>query len=385
LTAQNKYLIDQGFTRLKRNLKYLLKFDKDQEKALAALKEKNGKHHHHKKGKYESCEEKEKKWQEKLEKSKFQEQHTYLTSKGFTNLRRNFKKLEKFNGDKDKALEALLKREEKYKNRPSKEEKEKNAAEEILKLGYFAQNQALVAKGFTKINRNLKMLIKAAGDVDATLKRVSDKEEKRQLRKKMKEDISPEEKAKKRFERDEKKKLKEELKSWLQSELKAEAKIVYLDGNNMLFVDDKIRKLCLKHKGKQAEKLIADLAMEIGKSLGIEQIVLIFDRTKNVYSQTFGSLKFSVCSASPNFKTSDDALVDWMGGLSASINNILIVTSDVGLQIRLKEKGVKMIMKSGAWFKVLQAKLGEEVYKKIIDVGTVDINDVDLKNLNINK
>lgn len=37
LSKHNKYLVENGFIKLKKNLKYLLKFDKDQDKDLAAL------------------------------------------------------------------------------------------------------------------------------------------------------------------------------------------------------------------------------------------------------------------------------------------------------------------------------------------------------------
>jgi len=132
----------------------------------------------------------------------------------------------------------------------------------------------------------------------------------------------------------------------------------------MFFVDGYLRKLCLKGKSKETEKIIADLALELCKLLGIKECILVYDRTKNCYNVNTDSLKFTVCSASPNFKTSDDALVEWMVGLSAP-ENVLVVTSDKGLQIRLVEKGIKKLMKTGPFFKLLKEKLGEG-YEKIL-------------------
>ena len=358
LIAQNQYLVDNGFCKLKRNLKFLLNFEKNQENALAALKEKNTSW----KNKDENC---LKKLQERIEKMNFQDQNAFLVSKGFQKIRKNFKKLEKFNGDKDKALESLIKQREKCMNMKKrfKEAKDKIFSEEIIKLGYSLQNETLMSKGFTNPRLNLKVLTKSKGDILKALELIQKKCEIRELKSKLRGDVSPDS-MKKRHERENKKNLREEFKTWLLKEVKPNTKIVYLDGNNMFFVNSFIRKLCLNHKTKEAEILIGELAIEFGKIFGIDQLVLLFDTTNNLSRTTIGSLKFSVCSASPNFKTSDDALVDWMDG--SAHDDILIVTSDLGLQIRLKEKGVKMIMKTGCWFKILKDKLGEEIFSKII-------------------
>jgi len=73
-----------------------------------------------------------------------------------------------------------------------------------------------------------------------------------------------------------------------------------------------------------------------------------------------------------------------MGGLSA-LENVLVVTSDVGLQIRLKEKGVKMIMRPGAWFKVIKSKFGEEKYKQIVSAEKYEELDAKMVDLKIKK
>ena len=361
LTDQNKYLIDKGFSKLKRNLKVLLNSGNDKEKALAYLNERKGKCIVVKKKRNKNTN-----WQEKIEEKNFKVQNEFLISKGFTEIRRNFKQLEKFNGEIDKALEALIKREEKNKNKLSKEEKMKKTEEEIKSLGFTAQNELLISKGYTKFKVNLKLLIKVKGDQDLALKSIQQRYDKLELKRKQKKEMTPEEREKKKIDREIKNKLKGELVSFLLTEVKSNTKVLYLDGNNMLFVDDLIRKLCLKKKGKEAEKLISELSQEFCKLFNIEKCVLVFDRTKNIYDVNSNSLKFTVCSASPNFKTSDDALVEWMDGLSAK-DNVLVITSDVGLQIRLKEKGVNMIMKTGRWFKIIKQKLGDDKYSQVLN------------------
>ena len=93
---------------------------------------------------------------------------------------------------------------------------------------------------------------------------------------------------------------------------------------------------------------------------------LVFDREKQDYDHELEGVKFMVRSANPNYETSDDALVDWAGGLSASdLANSLFVTSDRGLLIRLLEKGVTKLMKSKVWLQSLKQGLGEEKFNQI--------------------
>ena len=131
---QNAYLISQGYEKLSKNLKALRKSKGDQEEALKLLVLK------------------QKKQNEKLdsiiEKTKtlnFEPQMDYLISKGFKNIKKNFKLLTLFNGDQEKALIKLSK----SKNKP-------NIEEEIKGLGYEKENAALVAKGFSNLKKNLK-------------------------------------------------------------------------------------------------------------------------------------------------------------------------------------------------------------------------------------
>ena len=377
LTTQNQFLVDNGFKKLKRNLRFLLKYEKNQEKALAALKEKKL-----------SCktpknDKKAKKWQERIEKNGHQEQNAFLISKGYNNIHKNCKKLEKFNGDKEKALEALIRLDEKLKKTKNaeKEKKDKLSIEEIDKLGYSTQNEGLFSKGFTKPKLNLKVLVKTKGIFEAALKLIQKKCEKKMLRKLLKDNISSDSWDKKKLDPEIKQKLTEELKTWVLQEIMPNTKIVYLDGVNIFFTNTNIRNLCLQQKAKEAESIISQLAIEFGKLFGIEQLVLVYDKTNNPSNTEIGSQKFSVCSASPNFKTSEEALVEWIGGLN-QLDNVLVVTSDLGLQVKLKDKGVKMIMKTGVWFSIIKTKIGKENYKKIMPKGKIEN---EMKNLKINK
>ena len=359
---QNAYLVSNGFDNLLRNFKKLKKFNGDQEKALNALKEKMNSWG-------SGCKKKDenwiKQWQEKIDKNGLKEQNAYLVSNGFDNLRRNFKKLEKFEGDKEKALNALIKLKYKWElmKKAYNDEKQKILLNEINKLGYSSQNEILISKGFTNLKLNLKVLLKCKGVLEKSLNLVNKRCEIRELKKLFKVDESHKLNAKKVHDQELRKKLKEEIKSSLIREIDQSAKTIYLDGNNLLFLNPIIRKLCLQQKRIKAENAIEELAIEFSMTFGIHHLVLIFDKTNNPKTLEIGSLKFTVCSAIPNFNTSDDALVNLISGLS-SHDDILIITSDLDLQIRLKEKGVKMIMKSGCWFKIMKEKL--EKFNEII-------------------
>jgi hypothetical protein len=145
-------------------------------------------------------------------------------------------------------------------------------------------------------------------------------------------------------------------------------KTIYLDGNNMLFVDNTLRSLCLKNKIKSACEKLAKLSGSYSLNVLKINTKLIFDREKQEYDQESEGVKFMVRSANPSYETSDDALVDWAGGLSASdLADSLFVTSDRGLQIRLLQKGNTKLMKSKFWLQSLKQGLGEDKFNQILN------------------
>jgi rRNA-processing protein FCF1 len=140
---------------------------------------------------------------------------------------------------------------------------------------------------------------------------------------------------------------------------------LYLDGNNMLFVVPAIRNIVIRggsHR-QTAETRLASLAQHFASASspkGLEATTLVYDNTPLEYSQEM----ITVRSARPSFATSDDALVQW----SAEHGNpkeLLVVTSDKGLQERLFERGVP-VMKPGKWFKVVEGILGTELFQTIV-------------------
>ena len=268
------------------------------------------------------------------------------------------------------------------------------ALEQIAALGYQDQNNKLIEAGFNKPSQNLTLLRKNNGDVEAVLKVFT----KRATRKALKEEKSnPNEKEGKKEkrprsdrppkterkekrvprERSEKKDRDQRNKQALSKRLASkyqewptEIKCVFLDGNSMLFTDRLLLKLRMSGDQKGAEEALSQLASAFTKAKGCFSNVLIFDSIKmntsngSFIAQDGKSYEMLVCSARPSFATSDDALLEWMENVK-NPEECLVVTSDVELQFRLKEKGVSHLMKTQNWFKLVKQTLGDE-YSTIV-------------------
>ncbi|CAF3410735.1 unnamed protein product [Rotaria sp. Silwood1] len=122
---------------------------------------------------------------------------------------------------------------------------------------------------------------------------------------------------------------------------------VYLDGNNMMFVIDSIRRLCLNRASKKAERAIAELAAAWNEQMHIPNVELVFDLTHQL--EQIQSIKVS--SAHPMYKTTDDMLIDIVQRSENQEKNrhTIIVTSDRGLAIQLKREGCQLV-KPYQWF-----------------------------------
>lgn len=370
---QNQVLLEMGFTRLSQNLKYLKRYEGNVDLVVQKLtnkhlkegspdetpskekefKEKNQFHHHHRfhhrhhghHGHHQ------RKGEDILKKLGIEEQNKALEEAGFTNPRRNIKALMITQGDVKKAIEILNQKNDK--EHLGKEEKEKIALEKIKELGFELQNQQLFDKGYTRLSRNVKILAICKGDADKALFMLEGTGRGWGERREKKE-----------------KKEKQELAPVVEYEkLPDNITRVYLDGNNMLFVEGAIRRLCLRRKTSSAEIVISDIAWEFASALKRIDLVLVYDRTNLSISKKIEGSKtydFKVLSASPNYDISDDALVDWAQKLGNEAKNSLFVTSDRELQRRLLAAGVSDIMKPGRWFSMVKTLIGEEKYESLI-------------------
>jgi hypothetical protein len=301
--------------------------------------------------------------------------------------------------EKANQVETNFDRKDKKDHRERKEKK-KNKYLRILENGLKEQMIFLFNKGFSHVGENLRCLLENDKDKDKALLAVVERN-KVKIEKKLKileqfekgerKDYSSDEKEQRRKEKKDKKEQrllekgerkgsgkKEYLdKEKLQTEVQPDLKTLILDGNNMLFADDDIRKLALKGKRREAEKLLVHLALEYAKAANIDELTVIYDVTKlsfdwsklsssdelvkeGIVNETNKHIKLRVSSANPHFTNSDDALVAMAGELSKDeLTRKLFITSDRELMKRLDDVG-SQVMKTGVWFKIARAKLGEQ-------------------------
>jgi len=138
----------------------------------------------------------------------------------------------------------------------------------------------------------------------------------------------------------------------------------------MLFIDSTLRSLCLKKNMKKACEIITELSFLFCEKIKSQNNFLIFDRGDFIENKKSEIVNFSVSIARPNFETSDDALIGWAVGLSATdLANSLFVTSDRELLSRLIEKGATNVMKSGAFWKIMKETIGEKTFHDIVSKG----------------
>lgn len=104
---------------------------------------------------------------------------------------------------------------------------------------------------------------------------------------------------------------------------------VYLDGNNMMFVVNSLRRLCLNRAGQKTERAIGEIASAWNERMRIFNIELIFDSTRQL--EQIGTVKVS--SAQPKYRTTDDMLVELARRPENQGKNkrTIVVTSDRAL------------------------------------------------------
>jgi hypothetical protein len=310
-----------------------------------------------------------------------------IQAKGFSRLKAIVKALSKNDNDVDKALASLKEKEEKWQVKAVKRKEKEASLEEMVQNLSLKDEVEFIRTAFPhlKLKKVLRALSESENNKEKAIEWLTRKKPCKGRRVEKYKELFPNDtefdwskfRSAKKEQRDENKKereekkaeknrIKEEREKYLLTEFKEGTNMLYLDGNNMLFIDSAIRSLCLKKKMKVACERIADLSYLYTSNLKLNT-TLIFDIEKNVYEKELDGVKFKVCSARPNYETSDDALVLWAGGLSASeLANSLFVTSDRALLTRLIEKGATNIMKSGTWWKLMKASLGDTVYQEIV-------------------
>jgi len=136
-----------------------------------------------------------------------------------------------------------------------------------------------------------------------------------------------------------------------QSTWPASVNHVFLDGNNMMYVANAMRKFAIKKKS-MAEAILTSFARRFKEVANIK-LTIIFDDA----SKTIEENRFCVFRARPAFATSDDALVQLAGALDDK-KSAMFVTSDRELLQRLDEKGV-ILVKPKNWMAYAAERIRE--------------------------
>jgi len=131
---------------------------------------------------------------------------------------------------------------------------------------------------------------------------------------------------------------------------------VFVDGNNLFYITNKLRQLTLHHKTHLTEKVLSSVAEAFAQTIPMTMEV-VFDHAKRCVPtiELKNGSTFAISTARPQFNTTDDKLIHWAtnnGGLTGST---VAVTSDRALSQQLNSLGMS-IVKPGTWLKYV-AKL----------------------------
>jgi len=125
---------------------------------------------------------------------------------------------------------------------------------------------------------------------------------------------------------------------------------IFIDGNNLMFLSNGIRKLTLQKRFRETEKVIASVAESFAECIKITAIVM-FDGTPTHFTKNYpNGSAVTVTSAKPGFPTTDQALIFWGKSNPNDVGNSLVVTSDRALTDELKRTGMS-VCKPSSWLK----------------------------------
>jgi len=146
---------------------------------------------------------------------------------------------------------------------------------------------------------------------------------------------------------------------------------IYLDGNNMMFIENQIRALVLNRKKRtEGEQILANIASNFTHTINSRneefQTMLMFDAS-NLHGMIDQNMEI-ISAQKIGFGIADDALVSLMDNIFEIDEKAkhLFVTSDKELQQRLQLKGAS-IMTPGSFLKCVKNLIEEDLYKAILD------------------
>jgi len=130
---------------------------------------------------------------------------------------------------------------------------------------------------------------------------------------------------------------------------------LFIDGNNLLYLTNNLRKNSIRRKKSKSEEIIvAAVETFSGVVSGLGEVNVMFDTTKSTDEKVLDNgTKFYITSARPTFPTSDDGFIELTRRQSIEHRSkSLHVTSDRGLTIELCKLGAS-VMKPKMFFSLV--------------------------------
>jgi len=127
-------------------------------------------------------------------------------------------------------------------------------------------------------------------------------------------------------------------------------KRIFVDGNNLMFITNGLRKLTLQKNFRAVENVLASITEHFsGKT--ILTAILMFDNTPtNTHKTLQNGSTLTVTSARPHFVSTDKALIHWAKNNPTGVASSVVVSSDRALSGELKEAGM-VTVKPLEWLK----------------------------------
>jgi len=136
---------------------------------------------------------------------------------------------------------------------------------------------------------------------------------------------------------------------------------VFVDGNNMFYLTDKLRHFTLRGKTKTTEQVLSSVARYFAELVRLD-VEIVFDAACSIPSgrnsddpnsalplvHLDNGSSFLISSARPTYPTSDAKLVAWARAHPLEAAQTLVVTSDRALAGELSTLGVS-VAKPGTW------------------------------------
>jgi len=129
---------------------------------------------------------------------------------------------------------------------------------------------------------------------------------------------------------------------------------LFVDGNNMFYLTNKLREFTLHGNTKTTEKILTSVARFFSELVRLNTEV-IFDAASSISAEENAGIipldngsTFLVSSARPTFPTSDAKLVAWARANPDLVPRTLVVTSDRALAGELHGLGVSVV-RPGTW------------------------------------